>query len=97
MCEPKKMDISCSGLHIMPEVILQSNHLVEELLANNNRLQESALNALTDFRKLRIVHLCGNQFEKFPQQLLDVANLSTLDLSDNKIERLPDKIFKMEK
>lgn len=34
--EPRRMDISGSGLHIMPEIILQSSHLVEELFVDHN-------------------------------------------------------------
>lgn len=97
VCEPRRMDISYSGLHIMPEVILQSSHLVEELFAEHNKLQESALKALADFKKLRVVRLAANHFKKFPEQLMDIQNLSVLDISKNEIERLPDNIFKMEK
>lgn len=91
------MDISGSGLCIMPEVILQSSHLVEELFADQNKLQESALKSLKEFNKLRVVRIAENQFKKFPEQLLDVQNLSVLEISRNDIERLPDNIFKMEK
>lgn len=91
------MDITGSGLHIMPEVILQSSHLVEELLADYNKLQESALKALTEFKKLRVLKVISNQFKKFPEQLMDIQNLTVLDISKNEIDRLPDNIFKMEK
>lgn len=91
------MDISSSGLHIMPEVILQSAHLVEELFADQNKLQESALKSLKDFKKLRVVRIAENHFKKFPEQLLDVQNLSVLDISRNDIEKLPDNIYNMEK
>ncbi|CAG9798069.1 unnamed protein product [Chironomus riparius] len=97
VCEPKRMDITGSGLHIMPEVILQSSHLVEELLADHNKLQESALKALTEFKKLRVVRVSSNCFKKFPEQLMDIQNLTVLDISKNEIDRLPDNIFKMEK
>lgn len=95
--EPRRMDISGSGLHIMPEIILQSSHLVEELFVDHNKLQESALKALMDFKKLRVLRIAANHFMKFPDQLLDVLNLTVLDISKNEIERLPDNIFKMEK
>lgn len=91
------MDISGSGLHIMPEVILQSSHLVEELFVDNNKLQESALRALTDFKKLRVLRIAANHFKRFPEQLMDIHNLNVLDISKNEIERLPDNVFKMEK
>jgi Leucine-rich repeat (LRR) protein len=91
------MDISGSGLHIMPEVILQSSHLVEELFADQNKLQDNALKALTDFKKLRVVKVAANHFKKFPEQLMDIQNLQVLDVSKNEIDRLPDNIFKMEK
>jgi Leucine-rich repeat (LRR) protein len=91
------MDISGSGLHIMPEVILQSSHLVEELFADQNKLQDSALKSLKDFKKLRVVRIAENQFKKFPDQLMDIQNLSVLDISKNDIDRLPDNIYKMEK
>lgn len=95
--EPKRMDISGSGLHIMPEVILQSSHLVEELFADQNKLQDSALKALADFKKLRVVRVASNQFKKFPEQIMDIQNLTVLDISKNEIERLPENIYKMEK
>jgi Leucine-rich repeat (LRR) protein len=91
------MDISGSGLHIMPEIILQSSHLVEELFIDHNKLQESALKSLTDFKKLRVVRIAANHFKKFPDQLMDIVNLQVLDISKNEIERLPDNVFKMEK
>lgn len=91
------MEISGSGLHIMPEIILQSSHLVEELFVDHNKLQESALKALTDFKKLRVLRIAANCFKKFPDQIMDVLNLTVLDISKNEIERLPDSIFKMEK
>lgn len=69
------MDISGSGLHIMPEIILQSSHLVEELFIDHNKLQESALKALTDFKKLRVIRIAANHFKKFPDQLMDILNL----------------------
>lgn len=95
--EPRRMDISGSGLHIMPEIILQSSHLVEELFIDHNKLQESALKSLTDFKKLRVVRIAANHFKKFPDQLMDILNLQVLDISKNEIERLPDNVFKMEK
>jgi Leucine-rich repeat (LRR) protein len=91
------MDISGSGLHIMPEVILQSSHLVEELCADNNKLQGSALKALADFKKLRVLRLAANHFKQFPDQLMDILTLSLLDVSKNEIAMLPDNIFNMEK
>lgn len=81
----------------MPEIILQSSHLVEELFVDHNKLQESALKALTDFKKLRVLRIAANCFKKFPDQIMDVLNLTVLDISKNEIERLPDSIFKMEK
>lgn len=95
--EPRRMDISGSGLHIMPEIILQSSHLVEELFVDHNKLQESALKAMVDFKKLRVLRIAANQFKKFPDQIMDILNLTVLDISKNEIDRLPDNIFKMEK
>jgi Leucine-rich repeat (LRR) protein len=91
------MDISNSGLHIIPEIIIQSNHLVEELFADQNKLQESALKSLSEFKKLRVLRVAGNQFKKFPDQLLDIPNLTVLDISKNDIEKIPDNIFRLEK
>jgi Leucine-rich repeat (LRR) protein len=91
------MDISGSGLHIMPEVILQSSNLVEELFADHNKLQEPALKALSDLKKLRVLKITANQLKRFPDQIMDIMNLTVLDISKNEIERLPDNIFKMEK
>lgn len=91
------MDITGSGLHIMPEIILHNAHLVEELFADQNKLQESALRSLADFKKLRVLRIAGNQFKKFPDQLMDIPNISVLDISKNDIEKVPDSIFKLEK
>jgi len=95
--EPRRMDINGSGLHIMPEIILQFSHMVEELFADQNKLQESALKTLSDFKKLRVLRIAGNHFKKFPEQLMDIPSLCVLDISKNEIERLPDNVFKMEK
>lgn len=91
------MDISGSGLHIIPEVILQSSNLVEELFADHNKLQESAMKALTDLKKLRVLKVTANHLKKFPEQIMDIMNLTVLDISKNEIDKLPDNIFKMEK
>lgn len=91
------MDISGSGLHIMPEIILQSSHLVEELFVDHNKLQESALKTLMDFKRLRVLRIAANQFKKFPEQVVDILSLCVLDISKNEIEKLPDSIFKSEK
>lgn len=81
----------------MPEIILQSSHLVEELFLDYNKLQESALNTLMDFKRLRVLRISANHFKKFPDQVMDILNLSVLDISKNEIEKLPENIFKMEK
>lgn len=90
------MDIGGSGLQTIPEIVLQSTHVVEELLAGQNKLQEIALNALTEFPNLRILRLPGNGFKNFPEGLLDICGLTVLDLADNQIEKIPEEISRLE-
>lgn len=91
------MDICGSGLQAIPEIVLQSTNIVEELLAGQNKLQEIALNALTDFPNLKILRLPGNGFKSFPRALLDIYGLTVLDLANNEIDEIPDDISKLEK
>lgn len=86
------MDIGNSGLSTIPEIVLQSTNIIEELLAGQNKLQEIALMALSGFPCLRVLRLPGNEFKEFPETLLQITGLTVLDLADNEIKSLPDEI-----
>lgn len=86
------MDIGNSGLQTIPESVLQSTNVVEELLAGQNKLQEIALNALAAFPCLKILRLPGNEFKLFPEALLQISGITILDLADNEIQSIPDGI-----
>ena len=70
---------------------------VEELLAGQNKLQEIGLNAIADLQNLRILRLPGNSFTEFPSALLNLCDLTILDLSDNEIEEIPHDIYRLER
>lgn len=91
------MDIGGSGLKTIPEIVLQSTDVIEELLAGHNKLQEIGLRALSDFPNLKVLRLPGNGFKKFPESILNIIGLTVLDLADNSIESLPQEIFHLEK
>lgn len=91
------MDIGNAGLETIPEIVLQSTNMVEELLAGQNKLQEIALMALSGFPHLRILRLPGNDFNIFPESLLHIASLTVLDLADNHIQSIPDDISELKK
>lgn len=77
--------------------MLQSTQSIEELHAGQNKLQEIALNALTDFPNLKILRLPGNEFKYFPETLLDIEELTVLDLADNQIDIIPGEIWRLKK
>lgn len=94
---PKRMDIANSGLCSIPEVVLKGIDTIEELSAGQNQLQEIALTALSNFRNLKVLHLGKNGFKKFPEPLLECKGLVMLDLVDNGIEVLPERICVLKK
>uniref|UniRef100_A0A336KQA3 CSON012944 protein n=1 Tax=Culicoides sonorensis TaxID=179676 RepID=A0A336KQA3_CULSO len=94
---PKRMNIANSGLCSIPEVVLKGIETIEELSAGQNQLQEIALTALSNFKNLKVLHLSKNGFKKFPEPLLDCKGLTLLDLADNGIESLPERISTLKK
>jgi Leucine-rich repeat (LRR) protein len=95
--EPKRMDIGGSGLQTIPEIVLQSTNTVEELLAGQNKLQESSLRTLADFNNLKVLRLPGNGFKNFPDPIFDIHGLKILDLADNDITKIPERISQLKK
>lgn len=95
--DTKRFDIEGSGLHNFPDIMLQSTQSIEELHAGQNKLQEIALNALTDFPNLKILRLPGNEFKYFPEALLDIEELTVLDLANNQIDVIPSEIWRLKK
>lgn len=89
------MDIGNSGLQTIPEVVLQSTSVVEELLAGQNQLKEIALMALAGFQSLKVLRLPGNEFKVFPEALLQITSLTVLDVADNEIQSIPDDIAQL--
>lgn len=69
---------------------------VQELLAGQNKLQEIGLKAIADLQNLRILRLPQNGFNTFPSALLDLTEITVLDLSDNDIEIIPQDIYRLE-
>lgn len=47
------------------------------------------------FPKLRIVHLESNELRRIPRELLELTGLTYLNLSDNKIEKIPADISQL--
>lgn len=90
------MDIGNSGLQTIPEVVLQSTSVVEELLAGQNQLKEIALMALSGFPSLKVLRLPGNEFKVFPEALLQITTLTVLDVADNELQSIPDDIAQLE-
>lgn len=86
------MDIGNAGLQTIPEIVFQSTNVVEELLAGQNKLQEIALTALAGFSCLKVLRLPGNEFNVFPEPLLQISALNVLDLADNAIKSIPEEI-----
>lgn len=88
----KRLDLGDSGLQQIPEIFLQSCTTVEELLAGKNKLQELALRALGEFVQLKVLRLNGNALKSFPDSLYNLRSLKILDLEENEIRKLPEKI-----
>jgi Leucine-rich repeat (LRR) protein len=95
--EPKRMDIGGSGLQTIPEIVLQSTNMVEELLAGQNKLQEGSLRSLADFNNLKVLRLPGNGFKTFPDPIFDIHGLKILDLADNEVSKIPERISQLKK
>lgn len=93
--DAKRLDLGDSGLQQIPEIFLQSPTDVEELLAGRNKLQELALRALAEFTRLKVLRLNGNGLKSFPESLLSMRNLRVLDLEENEIRKLPEKVALM--
>lgn len=95
--DAKRLEIGQSGLQTIPEVLLQTKNSVEELAAGQNRLEESAVRSLSEFRNLKILRLPGNSFKAFPSGLLNLTGLTLLDLTDNEVDKIPEKISLLHK
>lgn len=91
------MDITNSGLTAIPDVVLQSSQMVEELVADQNQLQNLGLRVLSSFTNLKKLHLAKNNIKTFPDSVLACKDLTTLDLTDNTIESLPEEISKLKR
>ncbi|KAH0564112.1 hypothetical protein KQX54_009428 [Cotesia glomerata] len=95
---PKKLDLCRTGLVKIPHSVLAFN-AVEEILLGHNQLAnpDNNLTLLKRFPSLQVVQLECNQLKSIPRELLQLEGLTSLDLSDNKIEQVPAEIHRLVK
>lgn len=91
------MDITNSGLTAIPDVVLQSSQMIEELVADQNQLQNLGLRALASFSNLKKLSLAKNGLKLFPDSVFNCKELTALDLTDNSIESIPMDISKLKR
>ncbi|PBC33237.1 Protein phosphatase [Apis cerana cerana] len=93
---PKQLDLSNGGLSRIPDSAI-AFPAIEELILSQNQLTNANnnLTLLHRFPKLRIVHLESNELRRIPRELLELTGLTYLNLSDNKIEKIPADISQL--
>lgn len=91
----KVLDISSNNLSTIPDFINQCQ-LVTFIAKNNKLTNESLPKSL--FAKggtIKEINLSGNQFQYFPEQLLELHTLKYLYLAGNQISSIPITIKRM--
>ncbi|XP_030632599.1 amphoterin-induced protein 3 [Chanos chanos] len=88
----RHLDLSSNQLHILEHHYFQELVCIEELLLFNNRITRVESKALTSLSNLRKAYLSHNRLTDFPFFSIQEHShpfLGTLDLSSNRITRLP--------
>ncbi|XP_028848335.1 amphoterin-induced protein 3-like [Denticeps clupeoides] len=88
----RRLDLSFNRLQVVARHHLQELPALEELLLFNNRIAQVESNALIGLSRLRKVYLSHNQITDFPFFSIwrhTHPALATLDLSSNRMLRLP--------
>ena len=93
---PKQLDLSNGGLSRIPDSAI-AFPAIEELILSQNQLTNTKNNMilLHRFPKLHILHLECNELRRIPRELLELTGLTYLNLSDNKIEKIPADISQL--
>ena len=92
---PRKLHLSCKGLHFLEETCFRRfAGDLQELYLSNNSLKELPVRVFDGMVVLRILHLHENAISHIPLGLFDdLINLATLVLYDNRITVLMPGVF----
>ncbi|KNC99955.1 hypothetical protein, variant [Spizellomyces punctatus DAOM BR117] len=86
------LDVSVNRLQRLPDAIFDACGNLEELALRRNRV--SILQAsIGKLKWLRRLILAGNVLQTIPETINNLANLVNLDLSDNRLTRIPYRAF----
>jgi Leucine-rich repeat (LRR) protein len=92
----KELDLSNNGLERLPIGILKIKHLESLDLCNNPALSsDTTFLTLSKLNSLKSLRFCENEILNIPANLSLGKNIEFIDFSDNKLDTLPDWIFKL--
>jgi len=85
-----RLDLSESNLTQLPEILFKLSNLQELNISQN---QISDLKGIKGLEQLQILNIGMNNFNTFPNEILELKNLKVLSLWWNDIKTLPDDFF----
>lgn len=91
--ELRSIDISNNKFGKVPECIKRINCLRSLMLAGNNLKDFSGIQYLYTAMRISLNHC---DLQSFPEELLSLKDLRMLDIADNSIEKLPEKMNNLE-
>ncbi|TPX66188.1 hypothetical protein SpCBS45565_g04616 [Spizellomyces sp. 'palustris'] len=86
------LDVSVNRLQRLPDTIFDACNNLEELALRRNRISILQAN-IGQLKRLRRLMLAGNILQTIPETINNLANLVNLDLSDNRLTRVPYRAF----
>lgn len=89
----KIVDLSDSGLEIIPHEIFLEN-TVEVLILDNNKIKIIP-DEISNLKKLVELSLNNNNIQKISTEISKLNHLETISLSDNSLQEVPLEIFKV--
>ncbi|GAB1598239.1 leucine-rich repeat-containing protein 40-like [Argonauta hians] len=95
--EDKRLDLSECKLIQIPEAVyfLMKNVVVQSLLLTNNEIPRLPKKFGTVFPLISELYLQQNKFSSLPDELQQLSNLHTLDISSNSFISLPDPVYRL--
>lgn len=93
LCSLKKLDISYTGISVLPMEISNLENLTNLNLSHNN-LQELP-ESLKELTQLRYLNLSNNPLKKLPQWIGEMTQLEVLDVSQTQLKTLPESIVNL--
>ncbi|KAL9978290.1 hypothetical protein ACROYT_G015789 [Oculina patagonica] len=91
--ELRQLYLMTNKLVFLEDGLLQSNTKLGKLELSENQLTTIPANLMGNLSSLLTLTLGDNQLKEIPQQVGSMKNLQLLDLSRNKIERIPVRLL----